>query len=142
MSNRTYRYFTGTPLYPFGYGLSYSKFEYRNVKLSSNSLKAGEALDVEADVKNTSRTDGDEVTEVYLKFPKLAGAPNRALCGFNRAHVHMTVHPRELSYVNEAGDRTIAPGSYKLSVGGGQPGSDAKGMETAFTIKGEAHLPE
>ena len=150
MSNRTYRYFSGTPLYPFGYGLSYSKFEYRNVKLSSNSLKAGEALDVEADVKNTSRTDGDEVTEVYLKFPKLAGAPNRALCGFNRvhvragetAHVHMTVHPRELSYVNEAGDRIIAPGSYKLSVGGGQPGSDAKGMETAFTIKGEAHLPE
>jgi len=80
----------------------------------------------------------------------LAGAPNRALCGFNRVHVragetvhvHMTVHPRELSYVNEAGDRIIAPGSYKLSVGGGQTGSDANGMETAFTIKGQANLPE
>ena len=150
MSNRTYRYFSGRPLYPFGYGLSYARFEYSNLKLSSNALKAGGALSVDADVQNTSRTDGDEVVEVYLTFPKMAGAPNRALCGFNRvhvragetAHVYMTLTPRDLSYVNEAGDRIVAAGFYKLSIGGGQPGTGAKVVETGLTISGEAHLPE
>jgi len=150
MANRTYRYFGGTPLYAFGYGLSYSKFEYRNVKLSSKSLKAGDKLSVSADVKNTSGRDGDEVVEVYVAYPKLAGAPNRALCGFTRVHVpaggtqhvELTVNPRSLSYVNESGDRLIAPGSYKLSIGGGQPGTDAKVVETVFTIKGQMALPE
>jgi len=150
MSNRTYRYFSGTPLYPFGYGLSYSKFEYHRVKLSSNRLKAGEALSVDADVKNTSRSDGDEVVEVYLTHPKMAGAPIRALCGFSRvhirggetAHVHITVNPRDLSYVNEVGDRIIAPGSYKLSIGGGQPGADRTVVEAGFAINGDAHLQE
>jgi beta-glucosidase len=150
MANRTYRYFKGAPLYPFGYGLSYSKFEYSNVKLSANNLHAGDPLNVDADVKNTSARDGDEVVEVYLTYPKLPGAPIRALCGFTRVHVragemahaHVVLNPRDLSHVNEVGDRIIAPGSYKLSVGGGQPGTDAPVVETSFTITGEAHLPE
>jgi beta-glucosidase len=150
MANRTYRYFKGVPLYPFGYGLSYSKFEYRNVKLSANNLHAGDPLNVDADVKNISARDGDEVVEVYLAYPKLPGAPIRALCGFTRVHVHagemahahVVLNPRDLSHVNEAGDRIIAPGSYKLSVGGGQPGTDAPVVETNLTIAGEAHLPE
>jgi len=150
MSNRTYRYFGGTPLYAFGYGLSYAKFEYHNVKLSSKNLKAGEKVTVSADVKNMSARDGDEVVEVYLTYPKLAGAPKRALCGFTRVvvpaggtqHVELTVNPRSLSYVNEAGDRLIAAGSYKLSIGGAQPGMDAKAVETNFEIKGQMPLPE
>ncbi|HJY91101.1 MAG TPA: glycoside hydrolase family 3 C-terminal domain-containing protein, partial [Candidatus Acidoferrum sp.] len=150
MSNRTYRYFKGAPLYPFGYGLSYSKFEYSNVKLSANNLHAGDPLNVDADVKNTSARDGDEVVELYLTYPKLPGAPIRALCGFTRVHVragetkhvNVRVNPRDLSHVNEAGDRIIAPGSYKLSVGGGQPATDAPVVETDLTITGEAHLPE
>src|SRR5208283_1702205 len=81
MANRTYRYFTGTPLYPFGYGLSYSKFAYSKVKLSAKNVKAGNPLHVDADVKNTSQRDGDEVVELYLTFPKLPGAPIRSLRG-------------------------------------------------------------
>jgi beta-glucosidase len=150
MSNRTYRYFKGTPLYPFGYGLSYSKFEYNNVKLSTNDLHAGDPLNVDVDVKNSSARDGDEIVEVYLTYPKLPGAPIRAICGFTRvhvragetAHVHVPLNPRDLSHVSEAGDRIIAPGSYKLSVGGGQPGTGAPVVETNLTITGEAHLPE
>ena len=150
MANRTYRYFNGTPLYPFGYGLSYSDFKYNKVKLSTHQLKAGDPLSVEADVKNTSKRDGDETVEVYLTYPKLPGAPIRALCGFTRvhipagkaAHVHLTVNPRDLSHVTEAGDRIIAPGSYKLSIGGGQPGTTARTVETGFTITGLVHLPE
>ena len=149
MVNRTYRYFTGKPLYPFGYGLSYSKFEYGNVKLSSNTLQAGDPLQVDADVKNASQRDGDEVVEVYLTFPKLPGAPIRALRGFTHVHipagetnhVRLTLNPRDLSHVNEAGDRIISPGGYTLSVGGGQPGA-APGVDTPFTIAGQTQLPE
>jgi len=61
MKDRTYRYFEGQPLYPFGYGLSYSKFAYANLKLSAATLNVGDRLSVEADVKNTSERDGDEV---------------------------------------------------------------------------------
>ncbi len=64
MKNRTYRYFAGQPLYPFGYGLSYSKFEYSNLKLSAANLKAGDSLTVDADVKNASQREGDEVAEL------------------------------------------------------------------------------
>jgi beta-glucosidase len=150
MSNRTYRYFTGKPLYPFGYGLGYSKFEYSNVNLSSNAVQAGDPLTVDADVKNASQRAGDEVVELYLDFPKLAGAPIRALRGFTRVHigagetehVRVTLDPRDLSHVNEAGDRIIAPGSYGLSIGGGQPGTGAPVAEAAFTITGRAQLPE
>ena len=150
MANRTYRYFTGTPLYPFGYGLSYSSFTYSKVKLSSKNLKAGEALVVDADVKNTSKRDGDEIAQLYLTYPKLPGAPIRALCGFTRvhvaagktAHVHVTVNPRDLSHVTEAGQRIVAPGTYKLSVGGGQPGASAPVVETELTITGQVSLPE
>jgi len=150
MSHRTYRYFTGAPLYPFGYGLNYSKFEYSNLKLSSNSLRAGDLLNVEADVRNVSSRDGDEVVELYLTYPSLAGAPIRALCGFNRvhiqagetAHVRLTVSPRGLSYVNEAGDRLIGPGSYTLAIGGAQPLTGAPVIEAPFTIIGQTQLPE
>ncbi len=150
MSNRTYRYFNGKPLYPFGYGLSYSKFEYSDVKLSSNHLQAGDSLNVDADVKNASSRDGDEVVELYLNFPKLPGAPIRALRGFTlmhigageTAHVHLALDPRDLSHVNQVGDRIIAPGSYSLSIGGGQPGTGAPVAEASFTITGQAQLPE
>jgi beta-glucosidase len=150
MSNRTYRYFTGAPLYPFGYGLSYSKFAYNNLKLSANSLQAGEPLNAEADVTNTSQRDGDEIVQLYLTFPKLPGAPLRALRGFRRvhvgagetAHVRLALNPRDLSYVSDTGDIVIAQGSYTLSIGGGQPGTAAPVVESAFTITGQSKVPE
>ena len=65
MKNRTYRYFEQEPLYPFGFGLSYSKFAYSNLKLSASELDAGNMLGVEVDVANTDSRDGDEVVELY-----------------------------------------------------------------------------
>ena len=79
MKNRTYRYFAGEPLYPFGFGLTYSRFEYNNLKLSTPELEAGTSLGVEVDVSNIGERDGDEVVELYLNFPKSPGAPHRAL---------------------------------------------------------------
>ncbi len=150
MKNRTYRYFEGQPLYPFGYGLSYSKFEYSNLKLSTNALSAGDELAADVDVKNASGPDGDEVVQLYLSFPRLPGAPLRALRGFTRVHltpgesqrVHLEVKPRDLSFVNESGDRVIEAGAYSISAGGGQPGTASPQAEAQFSIQGEKKLPE
>jgi beta-glucosidase len=149
MKGRTYRYFEGKPLYPFGYGLSYSKFAYSNAKLSSSTLKAGDNLQVDVDIRNTSNMAGDEVAQVYVSFPNLPGAPIRALRGFERVpiapgqtrHVHFTLDPRDLSCVNEAGTRVVAPGAYRVFVGGGQPGTGAAGLEVPLSIQGELTLP-
>ncbi len=149
MKGRTYRYFEGQALYPFGYGLSYSKFAYSNGKVSAPSLKAGTNLTVDVDVRNTSAVAGDEVVQVYLVFPKLPGAPLRALRGFQRVnvrpgqtqHVRLTLTPRDLSMVNEEGGRLVAAGAYKVFVGGGQPGTGAAGVELPLTIQGEQKLP-
>ncbi len=150
MENRTYRYFKGQPLYPFGYGLSYSRFQYGNLKLSTADLREGESLGVDVDISNTSDRDGDEVVEVYLTFPKVGGAPRAALAGFSRVHVvrgemrhvQISLSPRDLSMVNEAGVRLTAPGEYRVSVGGGQPGTCAPTVDASFVIRHEHILPE
>ena len=150
MKNRTYRYFTGEPLYGFGHGLSYTTFEYSGMKLSNPQLQAGNPLDVEVDVKNTGKRDGDEVAELYITFPKLPGVPLRALRGFSRfhlkageqKHVKLTLSPRDLSYVNEAGDRFVSTGDYLITVGGGQPGTAAPHADSHLMIQGEQKLPE
>jgi beta-glucosidase len=150
MKGRTYRYFEGPPLYPFGYGMSYSQFIYGNLKLSSGTVAAGTRLGVDAEVRNMGPREGDEVAEVYLTFPKIAGAPLRALRGFTRVHlaagasqaIHFDLNVRELSMVNEAGDRIVAPGEYRITVGGGQPGTGVSTVEEAFTIEGEMTLAE
>ncbi len=149
MQNRTYRYFQGKPLYAFGYGLSYSTFEYSNLKLSTAQLPAGAPLTVQADVRNASKVAGDEVAELYLEFPSTPGAPARALRGFARVHllpgetrhVTYTLKPRDLSMVNEQGGHVVAPGQYTVFVGGSQPGETAKGVKGKLTINGEAKLP-
>jgi beta-glucosidase len=150
MKNRTYRYFSGEPLYPFGYGLSYSTFEYSGLKLWSSELQAGDPLTVEVDVKNKSKRAGDEVVELYLNFPKTPGAPLRALRAFRRIHlnageqqnVKFVLQPRDLSYVNDAGDRLVAAGTYVITVGGGQPGTTAAKADGHLSIRGEQKLPE
>ena len=150
MKNRTYRYFEGQPLYAFGHGLSYSKFEYSDLKLSSVTLKAGDALDVDVGVKNASQRDGDEVAELYLTFPKSPTAPLHALRGFTRIHVgagetkhvHFELNARDLSEVDDKGDRVVARGAYRVTVGGGQPGTGAPQAEAKFEIEGTLALPE
>jgi beta-glucosidase len=149
MQNRTYRYFQGKPLYGFGYGLSYSTFEYANLKLSPPQLKAGDDLTVAVDVRNTSGIAGDEVAELYLEFPPTPGAPARALRGFERLRlapgetrrVTYTLKARDLSMVNDNGECVVAPGEYNIFVGGAQPGDTAGGVRTKLEISGEFKLP-
>ncbi len=149
MKGRTYRYFEGQPLYPFGYGLSYSTFAYSNARLSTPTLKAGGTLQVDVDVRNTSGVAGDEVVQVYVVFPKVPGAPLRALRGFQRVsiqpgqtrHVRLTLTPRDLSMVAEDGTRLVTAGAHTLFVGGGQPGTGAAGVGLPLRIEGEQKLP-
>ncbi len=150
MNNRTYRYFDGHPLYPFGYGLSYSKFTYSNLKLSAASLNAGDSLTVDADVKNESDREGDEVAELYLSFPKASSPQIHALKGVTRVHlrggesqhVHFTLDARALSAGDDNGDRMVFAGTYGIHVGGGQPGTGVSQAEASFTITGEQRLPD
>ena len=148
MQNRTYRYFGGQPLYGFGYGLSYASFAYSKLKLSSTQVTAGDPLQVEADVRNTSKVAGDEVAELYLVYPPATGFPLRALKGFARIHlaggetkhVSFALDPRDLSLVTEKGEHEIEAGSYRIFVGGSQPGEGARGVEASFNITGNSRL--
>jgi beta-glucosidase len=150
MKGRTYRYFAGEPLYPFGFGLSYSSFEYSNLRLSTTKLKVGDPLTIEADLKNAGQREGDEVVELYLSFPNYPLAPIRALRDFTRihlspdetSHVRFILNPRDLSEVNKHGNRIVANGNYRIHLGGGQPGTLAPGMEAVFHVKGHQRLPE
>lgn len=149
MKNRTYRYFHGEPLYGFGYGLSYTKFGYSNLKLSATELKAGEPLVVEADIVNNGEREGEEVAELYLIPPQSELAPLSALVGFERIslkpkeqrHVRFTLTPRQLSSVAADGSRSVQPGTYDIFLGGGQPKS-AQGQRTTLQIVGTASLPK
>src|ERR1700749_1208646 len=136
MKERTYRYFTGTPLYSFGYGLSYTQFAYTVGKLSTDKLHAGSSLNVSVQVRNTGALDGDETVEIYLVPKAVANhppAPLRALVGFQKVHlrkdetktVQIAIAPRQLSLVAADGSRSVQPGEYDLYIGGGQPAQKA-----------------
>jgi len=150
IKGRTYRYFTGTPLYPFGYGLSYTKFAYKDIKVPEVAVHAGDTVTVEATVTNKGDRAGDEVAQLYLSFPAVAGAPIRALRGFRRLHleagesqrVRIELKPRDMSMVTEAGEPIVAEGAYAVSVGGGQPGTGAAIVTGAFSVEGTLTLPE
>lgn len=148
MQGRTYRYFKGAPLYPFGYGLSYTTFAYADPALSTMRLQAGAALKVNATVRNTGPRAGDDVVEAYLDAPDVPLAPRHALVAFQRVHlepgesrrVEFRLSPRQLSTVDAAGHRAVAAGRYRVFIGGGQPG-DAPGVSASFTITGRDTLP-
>jgi beta-glucosidase len=150
MEGRTYRYFKGKPLYPFGYGLSYTKFSYSKLTLPSATINAGDPLVASVTVTNTGDREGDEVAEVYLTFPDVPGAPLRALRGFKRVHlkpgesqqVQFELKDRDLMMVTEDGNPIIAQGKYSISIGGGQPGTEAPAVNTTFQINGTKPLPE
>jgi beta-glucosidase len=150
MTGRTYRYFKGEPLWPFGFGLSYTSFEYPDVALTAAHIAAGDSLDLRATVRNSGTIAGDEVVELYLKFPSVPGAPLVAMRGFQRLHlephqsrkVEFHLAPRDMSIVNEIGDIIVADGSYSVSIGGGQPGTSAATISKEFDVRGQIILPE
>jgi beta-glucosidase len=143
MKGRTYRYYGGTPLWGFGYGLSYSTFSYSSLNLSSPTAKVGDSITVTVKVKNTSSRDGDEVSQLYIQ-PKNAPsyAPKIWLAGFTRntlkageeRNLSFKLTPRALGLVDEKGERSMVAGDYTVFVGGSQP-RDAGNAGASQTFK-------
>jgi len=150
MEGRTYRYFKGKPLYPFGYGLSYTTFAYSDLSLPQTTIAAGDPLQAGVTVTNTGKVAGDEVVQLYLQFPDVAGAPLKALRGFQRIHldpgqsqqVHFDLQRRALSMVTEDGDPIVAQGDYTITIGGGQPGTGAPDVTGHFYVDGQVMLQQ
>ena len=155
MAGRTYRYFTEQPLYPFGYGLSYSTFRYEKAEADPAQIPADGTVSISARVTNAGKNAGDEVVELYLSHPGLEGAPIRALAGLQRVHldpaesktVKFLLRDRELSIVDADGVRRIIPGEVKVWIGGGQPAAGpgqapSPGVEISFRITSAAAVPE
>ncbi|MFL9842392.1 glycoside hydrolase family 3 C-terminal domain-containing protein [Sphingomonas sp. ST-64] len=150
MRGRTYRYFTGTPVYPFGHGLSYTSFRYGALEVRPASGGAQNGLTVTTRLTNSGARAGDEVAQLYLDFPDLPGMPRHALRGFQRVSlkpgetrtVRFDLSPRDLSSVTPEGLRRVAVGSYRVTVGSGQPGTGVAGEGAAFAVEKARDLPK
>ncbi|MDO6430285.1 glycoside hydrolase family 3 C-terminal domain-containing protein [Flavitalea sp. BT771] len=147
MTGRTYRYFKGEALYPFGYGLSYSRFAYSGLKTPSG-ITRNKSLTVTATVRNMGAMDGEEVVELYVSYPEVRErAPIRSLKGFKRIFlkaggaqvVTFTLSPEQLSLTDEKTGAFHQPkGKMVLSVGGGQPG--VKNKTTSNVISKDIYV--
>jgi beta-glucosidase len=144
MQGRTYRYFKGAPLYGFGFGLSYSKFKYSNLSFSAKGIKAGASITVSAEVQNVSDRAGEEVVQLYISDEaSTVPVAIRSLAGFNRINlkpgekrrIAFTLTPRQMSVIDDSGRRVIEPGSFMVSIGGGQPDLGA-GVQTGEFVSG------
>ncbi len=143
MKGRTYKYFEGEPLYPFGYGLSYTTFKYDNLKLVKKA-KIGEQVKVSVKVTNTGKKAGEEVVQLYLKDEAASTErPKLQLEGFKRIHldageskmVEFELTPRQFSLIGESDKRVIEKGWFTVTAGGGQPGA-----KNAQTVSGRIEL--
>lgn len=142
MSNRTYRYYNGQPEFAFGHGLSYTKFDYRNLHLNRTRLAAGDTLEVSFTLKNSGGRDGDEVAQVYFRHAHpSATEPKLALCGFTRIHLQagqaarVTVDvpvERFREWDETQKQYVVAPGDYELLAGAA---SDDLRLRAPFTIE-------
>jgi len=150
MKGRTYRYFTGTPVYPFGYGLSYTSFAYAPVKVDPARGGAEKGIRVTTEVRNTGNRPGDEVAQLYLNFPNEPGTPKVALRGFQRVSlkpgearkISFDLSPRDLSAVTLDGTRRVLKGQYRVTVGSGQPDTGVAGQSAAFGVDDAVDLPK
>jgi beta-glucosidase len=146
MKGRTYRYFSGTPLYEFGYGLSYTTFKYSNIKAPATVKTTGNVR-ISVEVENTGAVDGDEVVELYMKtLDAQVPVPIQALQGFKRTFlkvgekkkVEFDLKPRQFSIINNKNQRVVEPGRIQLFVGGRQPSQ--KAISSGDVLKAELKI--
>jgi beta-glucosidase len=140
MKNRTYRYFTGEPLFPFGFGLSYTTFKYSKLQAKSK-INKGDSLKITVNVMNTGKIAGDEVVELYLaNHGTTVPVPIHALKAFKRISllpgetktVVLSVPPDAFSIIDNNNKRVIIPGKFQVFVGGRQPDHQAMKGESGI----------
>lgn len=149
MMGRTYKYFQGKPLYEFGFGLSYSSFEYTNLQVKE-TVMADETFEVSVEVTNTGDRDGDEVLQLYLSFPEKENAPLHTLQGFKRVFlksnetrtVKFVLKPEQLALYHPDYHKAVYAGVVNVFVGGKQPDNKAiaegQVVKGQFTVQGDA----
>jgi beta-glucosidase len=149
MKGRTYRYMKAEPLYPFGFGLSYTSFVYSDLQVSKSRIKGSETIQAMVTLTNSGKMKSDEVAELYITHEGQPDAPLYALKGFQRVsldpgasmRISFTITPEKLSLIDEAGFPQTPAGKIKISIGGALPGSRsetlgaAKSVSTQITIQ-------
>jgi beta-glucosidase len=150
MKGRTYRYMTEEPLYPFGFGLSYTSFQYSDIAIDKPKIKKGETVTVSAKVTNTGKWDGDEVVQLYVTDVKASTrVPLFSLDGVKRLKlksgesqvVSFLVTPRMMELINDNGDRVLESGEFKITIAGSAPSPVAQTLgaatpaSTSFILK-------
>jgi beta-glucosidase len=150
MKGRTYRYMEAEPLYPFGFGLSYTTFTYSDPKVSSTSIRRNQSVNVHVTVTNTGNTEGEEVVQLYISnVNSKTPAPLYSLQGIRRIKlapassetVTFTITSDMYAIVNDKGVKVIEPGSVRVSIGGSLPGNRSeklgapKASQLIFTVK-------
>lgn len=149
MKNRTYRYFNGDVLYPFGYGLSFTKFKFKKLNVPQE-VQIGDTISISTEVVNTGKSAGEEVVQLYLSHKDIAPeAPNSQLVGFQkvmlqpgeRKIVHFKLSPRNLAYVDETGGVNTMPGKIKVYIGNVCPNAPERFtsgvLSTTMELKGK-----
>ncbi|HJX90554.1 MAG TPA: glycoside hydrolase family 3 C-terminal domain-containing protein [Pyrinomonadaceae bacterium] len=152
MDGRTYRFFKGQPLYPFGHGLSYTRFKYSGFAVSSPRLSTSDPVTVSATVENVGGREGDEVVQLYVTdLEASVRVPIRSLAGVERVHlkpgerrvVSFTIDRHQLAVITDDGRTVVEPGEFKVTIGGKQPGftgtadaSTTDFVEGRFTLSG------
>jgi beta-glucosidase len=139
LKGRTYRFLEQPPQYRFGYGLSYTRFEYRKLTLDRNTIGPGQSVKVSVEVRNAGLRAGDEVVQLYVSdLEASVPIPRQHLEGFRRIHlkpgrkktVRFTLRPAQLAAYDNAGRPFVEPGAFRISVGGGQPDDPASGAKS------------
>ena len=152
MDGRTYRFFKGQPLYPFGHGLSYTRFKYSGFAVSSPRLSTSDPVTVSATVENVGGREGDEVVQLYVTdLEASVRVPIRSLAGVERVHlkpgerrvVSFRIDRHQLAVITDDGRTVVEPGEFKVTIGGKQPGftgtadaSTTDFVEGRFTLSG------
>jgi beta-glucosidase len=149
MQGRTYRYFTGKPQYPFGHGLSYTRFDYSQLRVMTAAWRPGSTQEVSVTVRNAGAIAGAEVVQLYLSTPGVRASPLRSLRGFERVelapgearNVRFSLAARDLAFAGDDGRMRVSPAQYRIWVGGGQPGAGALGLAGQFQVSEPELLP-
>lgn len=142
MTGRTYRYFKGEVLYPFGHGLSYTTFEYSQPQINPTSITTNQDVNLTFELKNTGEIDGDEVVQIYIKYPNHPEEPIKALKGFRRVNIkagktttlNFTLEPKTFQTFNVKSEQfEVVPGQYQILIGGSSADSALQSINITIT---------
>ena len=149
MRGRTYRYLDKEPLYPFGFGLSYTSFEYSDMTVSRPRMDSDESVEVSALVTNSGSRGGDEVVQLYVQdLESSCVVPHRELRGFERLaleageskRVRFLLVPRHLSLIDDRGNRVLEPGRFVVTIGGSQPDARSVALTGRVPLRAEVEV--